>query len=233
MSAAGAFYNSGEMSGDVATLKSGAGSDAKLIGSVWSPPANCKSNNSLNDGGGHLMSSCYTSWATTIANFAGSNGFYAMSIANEPDFASCGSTDPCNGNYPTTLYHGGRDGGLHEGGGTAAQGEGRQGHRARGFGVAPPWSNVSAGPDVGGHESSDPLKCGCFPDKNTNSCACRVHHGDGLRLRPRPGRRLDGVGRHRHPRRSRVRLAGRDGGGRATSTAASPTKRSGRPRCRA
>ena len=50
------------------------------------------------------MASCYTSWATTIASFAASNGFYAMSIGNEPDFASCSSNDPCNGNYPTTLY---------------------------------------------------------------------------------------------------------------------------------
>ena len=41
------------------------------------------------------------------------------------------------------------------------------------------WSNVSAGPDVNGKESSDPLKCGCFPDKNTNSCASTCTSGGG------------------------------------------------------
>jgi O-glycosyl hydrolase len=41
------------------------------------------------------------------------------------------------------------------------------------------WSNVSAGPDVGGKESSDPLKCGCFSDKNTNSCAAACTSGMG------------------------------------------------------
>ena len=60
-------------------MKSRAGTSAKIIGSVWSPPANCKSNNSINDGG-HVKTSCYDSWSTTIANFAGTKGFYAMSI---------------------------------------------------------------------------------------------------------------------------------------------------------
>ena len=178
MSDTGAFYNSGESSGDVATLKSGAGSDAKLIGSVWSPPANCKSNNSVNDGG-TVMTSCYTSWGTTIANFAGSNGFYAMSIANEPDFASCGSADPCNGNYPTTLFTAQQMVAYTKVAGPLL--------KAKGVKVIAPeasewlhqWSNVSAGPDVGGHESSDPLKCGCFPDKNTNSCASACTSGMG------------------------------------------------------
>jgi glucuronoarabinoxylan endo-1,4-beta-xylanase len=80
-----------------------------FIASVWSAPANCKSNNSVNDGG-HLNTGCYDSWATTIAAFPGkvkSNAnvdLYAMSPANEPEFASCGTAKPCNGNYPTMLF---------------------------------------------------------------------------------------------------------------------------------
>ncbi len=179
MSDAGAFYNSFESS-NISALKSRAGSDAKLIGSVWSPPANCKTNNNVNDGG-HLMSSCYSSWASTIANFANSNGFYAMSIANEPDFASCGNNDPCNGDYPTTLF-------------TAAEmvawvkvaGKAIHDKNPMIKVISPEasewlhtWSNVSAGPDSSGKESSDPLKCGCFPDKNTNSCASTCTTGGG------------------------------------------------------
>ncbi|MGA2508214.1 MAG: hypothetical protein ABSF80_12140 [Chitinispirillaceae bacterium] len=79
-----------------------------VIGSTWSPPANYKTNNNVNDGG-FLLPADYTAWANTIAAFpakvkAGSGmDLYAMSLANEPDFASCGMTEPCNGNYPTTL----------------------------------------------------------------------------------------------------------------------------------
>jgi len=187
MSDTAAFYNSGEASGDVATLKSGAGSDAKLIGSVWSPPANCKSANTVNPSdtngldGGHLMvsASCATTWANNIANFAGSNGFYAMSIGNEPDFNSCGSNDPCNGQYPTTLMTAAEMTAWVKIAGPLL--------KAKNVKVIAPeasewlhqWSNVSAGPDVGGHESSDPLKCGCFPDKNTNSCASSCSNGGG------------------------------------------------------
>ena len=60
-SSSGQFYNSGEISGDVATLKAGAGADAKLIGSVWSPPTaarpRTRSTRRTTDGldGGHLM----------------------------------------------------------------------------------------------------------------------------------------------------------------------------------
>jgi O-glycosyl hydrolase len=162
----------------VATLKSGAGSDAKLIGSVWSPPANCKTNNNVNDGG-HVMQSCYSSWGSTIANFAGSNGFYAMSIANEPDFASCGTADPCNGNYPTTLFTASEMLAYVKVAGPLL--------KAKNVKVIAPeasewlhqWSNVSAGPDVNGKESSDPLKCGCFSDKNTTSCASSCSNGGG------------------------------------------------------
>ena len=190
MSDTGQFYNgTGETSGDIATLKAGAGSDAKVIGSVWSPPTVCKTANTINPSdsngldGGHLKvtASCATDWANTIAGFAASNGFYAMSIGNEPDFNSCGSNDPCNGAYPTTLMS------------ASEMVTWVQTAKAAFMSKAPKvliiapeasewlhtWSNVSAGPDVNGKESSDPLKCGCFPDKNTNSCASTCTSGYG------------------------------------------------------
>ena len=189
MSDTGAFYNSGETTGDVATLKAGAGSDAKLIGSVWSPPASCKTANTVNPSdtngldGGHLMvsASCATTWANTIASFAASNGFYAMSIGNEPDFNSCGSNDPCNGEYPTTLMTATETVAWVKTAKTAFT------SKAPNVKIIAPeasewlhtWSNVSAGPDVSGKESSDPLKCGCFPDKNTTSCASACMTGGG------------------------------------------------------
>ncbi|HSY40328.1 MAG TPA: hypothetical protein VLA79_12390, partial [Polyangia bacterium] len=100
MSSSGSFYNSSEAS-NITTAKSHGAT--KIIGSVWTAPANCKSNNSLT-GGGHLNTSCYDSFSTTIATFAKNNGLYAMSLANEPEFASCGSSDPCNGDYDTMVY---------------------------------------------------------------------------------------------------------------------------------
>jgi O-glycosyl hydrolase len=179
----GQFYNgTAETGGDIKTLMSGAGSDAKLIGSVWSPPTTCKTANTINPGdsngldGGHLMvsASCATTWANTIASFAASNGFYAMSIGNEPDFNSCGSSDPCNGQYPTTLMTASEMVTWVQTAKTAFMK-----NAPKVLIIAPEasewlhqWSNVSAGPDVNGKESSDPLKCGCFPDKNTNSCSC-------------------------------------------------------------
>jgi len=198
MSPSGAFYNTGEVAGNIAAVKSAsrAGANAKIIGSVWSPPAACKTNNSISDGG-HLCASnsyqtalannkctasanstCYDMWSTTIANFASSNGFYAMSIGNEPEFASCGTADPCNGNYDTTLFTANEMVTWTKMAG--------QKLRAAGVKVIAPeasewlhvWSNVSAGPDVGGKESSDPLKCGCFPN-TTTACASACSNGDG------------------------------------------------------
>jgi O-glycosyl hydrolase len=81
-----------------------------IIGSTWSPPADYKTNGSVNDGG-YLKTANYDAWATTIAAFAtkckNSSGtaLYAMSLGNEPDFKSCGYTEPCNGNYSTTLWN--------------------------------------------------------------------------------------------------------------------------------
>ena len=85
--------------------------------------------------GGHVKTSCYDSWSTTIANFAGAQGFYAMSIGNEPDFASCGTADPCNGNYPTTLFTANEMVAWVKVVGTEAAGKGRQGDRARSVGM--------------------------------------------------------------------------------------------------
>jgi glucuronoarabinoxylan endo-1,4-beta-xylanase len=140
-----------------------------VIGSCWSPPANCKSNNNINDGG-HVNTNCYESWSTTIASFASSNNLYAMSIGNEPDFASCGRTEPCNGNYPTTVYTASEMVAFLKVAGPKL--------RAAGVKVLAPeasewvhqWSNNSAtGSEPGNKNSSDPLRCG-FPMGTAASC---------------------------------------------------------------
>ena len=84
-----------------------------IIATSFSAPARCKTNRNENDGG-HLLSddggACYDAWSSTIAAFpakvkAGVGvDLYAMSLGNEPDFASCGTTPPCIGNYATMLY---------------------------------------------------------------------------------------------------------------------------------
>jgi glucuronoarabinoxylan endo-1,4-beta-xylanase len=134
----------------------------KIIGSCWSPPGNYKDSNTINDGG-HVKSSYYEDWASTITTFAKTNGLYAMSIANEPDFASCGKTEPCNGNYPTTLYTAEEYVAFLKVAGPKLQ--------AAGIKVIGPeasewihnWSNTSAsGSEPSNKNSSDPLKCG-FP----------------------------------------------------------------------
>jgi O-glycosyl hydrolase len=163
MSSSGGFITSSAATADMQMVKGVTGS--KIVGSCWTAPANCKSNNSENDGG-HLNTSCYNSWAKTITDFATKNSLYAMSLGNEPEFASCGSNDPCNGNYPTMLYTANEMVAFAKVAGPMLQ--------AAGIKVIAPetsewnhlWSNVSAGPDPGGKNSSDPLKCG-FPPSNT------------------------------------------------------------------
>ncbi len=146
---------------------------AKIIGSCWTPPANCKSNNNTQNGGS-VLESCYGSWSDTIMNFATQNGLYAMSIGNEPDFASCGSVEPCNGNYDTTTYTANQMVKFVKVAGPKLQ--------AKGIKVIAPeasewvhiWSNESGtGSDPGKKNSSDPFKCG-FPASST---ACTM--GDG------------------------------------------------------
>jgi glucuronoarabinoxylan endo-1,4-beta-xylanase len=166
MNSGGSLITSSVQMSDMSMVKGISGT--KIIGSCWTAPANCKSNNSENDGG-HLNTSCYDSWATTIANFAKSNGLYAMSVANEPDFASCGTNDPCNGNYPTMLYTANEM--------VAFVKAAAPKFKAAGVKMIAPeasewnhlWSNVSAGPDSAGKNSSDPLKCG-FPPSTTGAC---------------------------------------------------------------
>ncbi len=143
-----------------------------IIGTLWSPPASCKTNNNENDGG-HLLTSCYESWSTTIANFAKNNGLYAMSPQNEPDFASCGMTEPCNGNYPTTLFTANEMVAFIKVVGPKL--------RAAGVKVMAPeasewihtWSNTSVTGSVPSNKnSSDPLKCGCFGTSTACSSTC-------------------------------------------------------------
>jgi glucuronoarabinoxylan endo-1,4-beta-xylanase len=171
----GAFYNTGEKAGNMAAVQQRAGADAKIIGSVWSPPGSCKSGqtpldpNAPVNNGGHVMPSCYATWSSTIASFAKMNGFYAMSIANEPDFASCGTKDPCNGNYPSTLFTATEMVAWVNVAGKALQNMGVKVIAPEASEWNHTWSNTSAGPDVGGKNSSDPLGCG-FPAATTGTC---------------------------------------------------------------
>jgi O-glycosyl hydrolase len=139
-----------------------------IMATLWSPPANCKTNNSIQDGG-HLLTSCYDSWSTTIAAFADkiSNNttttLHAMSPQNETDFASCGFNEPCNGSYDTTLFTGKE----------AAEFQKVVAPKLRAKGVIPMsaeasewlhvWSNESACcSEPSGLPSSDPFECGGF-----------------------------------------------------------------------
>jgi glucuronoarabinoxylan endo-1,4-beta-xylanase len=156
---------------------------AKVIGSTWSPPANCKTNNNTQQGG-HLLESCYTSWATTIANFAEQQGLYAMSIANETDFASCRAKGPpCTDDYDTTVYTAKMMVAFVKVAGPLL--------KAKGVKVIAPeasewihaWSNLSAtGSLVSNHpHSSDPLACGCYSNTIGSEAACaqKCINGDG------------------------------------------------------
>ena len=171
--------STGSLSGSVPA----ASYNAKVIGSVWTAPANCKDNNSTTKGG-KLLTSCYDSFSTTVANFAKNQKLYAMAAANEPDFASCGSSigPPCNGDYDTMVY-------------TATEMVAWVkvlGPKLKAAGVkliAPEpsewihlWSNTSAtGSTVSGHpNSSDPLKCGCFGNSpTTTGCSSTCTSGGG------------------------------------------------------
>ncbi len=163
MGSNGAHFNNASLA-DISKAKA---RDVKyIIGSTWSPPANCKDNSSENDGG-HMLTSCYESWATTIAKFAKDNSLYAMSPGNEPDFASCGMAEPCNGNYPTTVYTADEMVAFIKVVGPKL--------KAAGVKVLAPeasewlhnWSSESAkGSEPGNKNSSDPLKCG-FPASAT------------------------------------------------------------------
>jgi len=159
--------------------------NAKVIASPWTAPGNCKDNGTTTKGG-HLLKSCYDSWSTTIANFAKAQNLYAIAAANEPDFASCGSTigPPCNGDYDSMVFT------ANE----MVEWVKVLGPKLKALNppvkfIAPEpsewihlWSNMSAtGSTVSGHpNSSDPLKCGCFGNTpGTTGCASTCAQGNG------------------------------------------------------
>ena len=186
MASDGSLYNSGEAS-NISAAKSAAGSDFKVIGSVWTAPSNCRDNNTRdkvsNTYGGHLMSSCYDSFSTSIANFASSNGLYAMGIANEPDFVSCGTSDPCNGDYDTMAYTAKEMVAFVKVVGPKLKAKNVKVIAAEASEWIHQWSNISAGPNQTGKNSSDPLGCGCFgmdiTDTLSATCASKCASGDG------------------------------------------------------
>lgn len=160
--------------------------NAKIIGSVWSAPADWKSNKSEKRGG-YLLESYYEQWAERIANFAKSQGLYAMSVANESDFASCEGVPVCTNDYETMTY-------------TAKQmvawvkvvGKKFKEIAPNTKVIAPEasewihaWSNLSGtGSIVSSHpDSSDPHKCGCFSNVITKEaeakCAQTCLDGNG------------------------------------------------------
>ena len=170
MNSSGNLVNNSVQSAD---MKLARDRGAKVIGSTWSPPASCKTNNSEKDGG-HTKPSCYESWGDTIAKFAADNGLYAMSIGNEPDFASCGDAEPCNGNYETTVYTAKELVAFAKVAGPKLQAKGVKAIVGEASEWIHTWSNESAKGSVPSNKnSSDPLKCG-FPPSNP---ACDA--GDG------------------------------------------------------
>ena len=69
------------------------GNACKVWAAPWSPPANMKDNNNVNNGG-HLNSASYAAWAKILAAFPafykshGGVDLYAISAQNEPDFTA-------------------------------------------------------------------------------------------------------------------------------------------------
>ncbi len=146
---------------------------ARVIAFTRSPPASCKTNHSTNDGG-HLELSCYDSWSDSIAKFAGDNGLYAMSIGNEPDFASCGTAEPCNGNYESTVYTAKELVAFAKVAGPKLKAKGVKTIIGEASQWLHTWSNESATGSVPSNwNSSDPLGCSFAP----RNAACG--QGDG------------------------------------------------------
>ncbi|MBN1610290.1 MAG: hypothetical protein JW940_26920 [Polyangiaceae bacterium] len=81
----------------------------RFIATLWSAPGSCK-DRYTDGGGGHLLTSCYDSWATTVATFPdtvkqnANVDLYAMSVQNEPDFCGFDGEGPCSDDYSTMLY---------------------------------------------------------------------------------------------------------------------------------
>ncbi|MBN2197240.1 MAG: hypothetical protein JW751_30845 [Polyangiaceae bacterium] len=175
-----------------------------FIGTLWSPPARMKTNNSVNDGG-HLRPEYYEEWAETIAAFPArvkqNTGIdlYGMSPQNETDFASCGMSEPCNGSYPTTLYTGAEYAAFIK----------VVGPKLRALNppvkvISPEasewlhvWSNESACcSEPGGQPSSDPLDCG-FPATNCTGFD-GYDYGHALYADPEAWAAFDILGTHQY-----------------------------------
>jgi len=177
----------GSLTGQFISESKAKNPDLKVIGSCWSAPAACKSNNNVKQGGYLLQDkgTCMNDWATAIANFAKDQKLYAMSIANESDFASCASKGPpCTDDYETMTY-------------TAKQMVSWvkvAGAKIRQIApntkvIAPEasewihaWSNASGtGSTVTSHpHSSDPLNCGCYSTTlDATGCAQACIDGGG------------------------------------------------------
>jgi O-glycosyl hydrolase len=163
---------------------------AKIIGSCWSAPAGWKDNNN-EEQGGHLLASHYAEWAGRIADFAKTNKLYAMAVANESDFASCGGSIACNppftNSYASMVY-------------TAKEmvafvKEAKKAFKSKAPDVkiiAPEaslwehaWSNLSSTQKAAGYyNSGDPLGCGCWSNDINNAaelakCNQKCLNGDG------------------------------------------------------
>ena len=177
----GTFTNSGEASAIQSAKKYG-GAATKIVGSVWSAPANCKDNNSVSKGG-HLLASCHESWSDAITKFAKDNGLYAMSAGNEVDFASCQAHGPpCTVDYDTMVYTAKEMVAFVKVLGPKLKAAGVKLIAPEASEWIHAWSNASAtGSTVSGHpESSDPLKCGCYSNTpTTTGCAQTCLDGNG------------------------------------------------------
>jgi len=196
-----------QMSGNIWTIMQLArqnGADT-FIGTLWSPPANCKSNNNIN-GGGTLLTSCYESWSDTIAEFpavvrqnTGGIQLYGMSPQNETDFASCGFNEPCNGDYPTTVFTGQQMADF-----VAIVGPKLHALTPPVQVIAPEasewlhvWSNESACcSEPSGLPSSDPLNCG-FPATNCTGFN-GYDYGHALYAHPTAWQYVDILGVHQY-----------------------------------
>jgi len=178
MSPNGGFYNNNEASSIAAAKKYGA---TTIIGSVWSPPKECKDNTNTQRGGHLIPGDCYESWSDAIAEFADTNDLYAMSAGNEPDFASCATTigPPCTVDYDTTLYTAKEMVAFVKVLGPKLKAAGVKLISPEASEWIHNWSNTSAtGSTVAAHpNSSDPLKCGCFG--TSTDCAATCEEGNG------------------------------------------------------
>ncbi|MBN1600851.1 MAG: hypothetical protein JW915_04535 [Chitinispirillaceae bacterium] len=156
---------------------------AKIIGSCWSAPANWKDNNRT-DRGGHLLPNYRAQWATRIADFAKQYNLYAMSIANESDFASCKGNPVCTDDYETMVYTAEEMVEFVKVAGPIFKSKAPNVKM-----IAPEasewvhvWSTASGtGSIVSGHpHSSDPLGCKCFSnEQDETGCEQKCLDGKG------------------------------------------------------